>query len=111
LSDDVREKTARDSEIEDCIAQRGVLGLRRVKCHGDVGIEFGLGDITLKIRHPLRQPVPHRLVDPVDAELGVIVADEAGEHGVQAALPAARRIWREIDADDSEVLRQHTRPG
>ena len=51
-------------------------------------VQLGLGQVALDIGHLLGKPLPRRLVDVVDIELGCGVADKAFQHVVKLVAPA-----------------------
>src|SRR5579863_7916905 len=51
-------------------------------------VELGFRQVTLDIRHLLRELLPHRVIDVVDVDLSGGVADKALQHGVKVLAPA-----------------------
>ena len=70
-------------------------------------VQLGLGQIALDVGHFLREPLPRRLVDPIDVELRGRIPDEGFQHVVKMVAPALRRSLGQVHADQRKFLRQH----
>ena len=107
LLDHGAEEPVGDREIEDGVALRAMGLFRVAQCAADLLVELGLGQVALDVGHFLREPLPRRLVDPVDVELRGRIADEAFQHVVKMVAPAFRRSLGQVHADQRKFLRQH----
>ena len=96
-----------DSEVEDRIPLRAMGLFRVAQCATNLLVEFGLGQIALDVGHFLREPLPRRLVDPIDLKLRGRIPDKAFQHIVKMVAPAFRRPLGKVDADQGEFFRQN----
>ncbi len=71
-------------------------------------VEVGLRHVAAHVAHAARHRLPGVLVDGLDVELGRRIADEAQQHAVEMILPGFGVAFREIDADDREILGENT---
>ena len=96
-----------DREVEDGVALRAMGLFCVTQCAANLLVELGLGQIALDVGHFLREPLPRRLVDPIDVELRARIPDEGFQHVVKMVAPAFRGPFGQIHADQRKFLRQH----
>src|SRR6185437_3569309 len=96
-----------NGEVEEHVTP-GVMGLLYLSQRAaDLFVQHGLSEIALQVGHLPREPLPCRIIYPVDVELRTGVAHEALEHGVKVIAPALSRPCRQVHTDQRKSLRQY----
>ena len=101
------EQPIRDREIEDGIALGAVSFFGFAQRGAKTVVQLGLVQVAADIDQPVREALPHLLVDVVDIERGGIVANEALQRVVKLGAPGFSTSLRPRHPDQHEVLRQH----
>src|SRR6185312_13785364 len=83
-----------DGKVEDGVALCAMGLFCVVQCAANLLVELGLGQIALDVAHFLREPLPRRLIDPVDVELRACIPDEGFQRVVKVVAPGLRRSTR-----------------
>ena len=96
-----------DCEVEDGIALCPMGLFRVTQCATNLLVQLGFGKIALDVGHFIREPLPRRLVDPIDVELRGRIPDEGFQHVVEMVAPALRRPLGQVDADQRKFLWQN----
>jgi hypothetical protein len=88
-----------DGEVEDDIAPRSIRRLRLAQPAANLLVQLGFGEVSLGVRHFLREPLPSRLVNRVDVEFRGGFSDEAFQHVVKMVAPALGSSIRQVRAN------------